>query len=64
MEYIQGPTLRSVIDRHSELGRPIAPTMVAYIGSRLCRALDFAHNSVGPDGRRLDSCTATCRRAT
>lgn len=54
MEYIQGPTLRSVIDRHNELGRPIAATMVAYIGSRLCRALDFAHNAVGPDGRRLD----------
>src|ERR1041385_4650903 len=23
MEYIQGPSLRSVIDRHSEVGRPI-----------------------------------------
>jgi len=54
MEYIQGPTLRSVIDRHNELGRPIPATMVAYVGSRLCRALDFAHNAVGPDGRRLD----------
>ncbi len=54
MEFIQGPTLRSVIDRHNELGRPIPATMVAYIGSRLCRALDFAHNAVGPDGRRLD----------
>lgn len=54
MEYIQGPTLRSVIDRHNELGRPIPATMVAYIGSRLCRALDFAHNAVGPDGNRLD----------
>ncbi|HET7630920.1 MAG TPA: serine/threonine-protein kinase [Gemmatimonadaceae bacterium] len=54
MEYIQGPTLRSVVDRHNELGRPIAATMVAYIGSRLCRALDFAHNAVGPDGKRLD----------
>ena len=54
MEFIQGPTLRSVVDRHNELGRPLAATMVAYIGSRLCRALDFAHNAVGPDGRRLD----------
>jgi eukaryotic-like serine/threonine-protein kinase len=54
MEYIQGPTLRSVIDRHNELGRPIPATLVAYIGSRLCRALDFAHNFIGPDGRSLD----------
>ena len=52
--YIQGPTLRSVIDRHNELGRPIPATLVAYVGSRLCRALDFAHNFVGPDGRPLD----------
>jgi serine/threonine protein kinase len=54
MEYIQGPSLRSVIDRHSEVGRPIPATLVAYIGSRLCRALDFAHNFIGPDGRSLD----------
>ena len=30
------------------------PTLAAYIVSRVCRALDYAHNFVGPDGRRLD----------
>jgi serine/threonine-protein kinase len=54
MEYIQGPTLRSVIDRHNDIGRPIPATLVAYIGSRLCRALDFAHNFTAPDGQQLD----------
>jgi serine/threonine protein kinase len=54
MEYIQGPTLRSVIDRHRELRRPIPMNLAAYIVSRVCRALDFAHNFVAPTGRRLD----------
>ena len=54
MEFIRGPTLRSVIDRHRELGESIPPTLAAYAASRVCRALDFAHNFVAPDGRRLD----------
>jgi serine/threonine-protein kinase len=54
MEYIQGPTLRSVIDRHYELGSPIPATLAAYICSRVARALDFAHNFVSPAGQRLD----------
>ncbi len=54
MEYIQGPTLRAMIDRHHELRQPIAVTMAAYIASRVCRALDFAHNFIDPDGQRLD----------
>jgi eukaryotic-like serine/threonine-protein kinase len=54
MEFIQGPTLRSVIDRHWELGQRIPTHLAAYVASRVCRALDFAHNFVGPDKRRLD----------
>jgi serine/threonine protein kinase len=55
MEFIQGPTLRSVIDRHYELGTPVSQTLAAYICSRVARALDFAHNFVSPSTRtRLD----------
>jgi len=54
MEYIQGPTVRAIIDRHRELKRPVPMATAAYIASRVCRALDFAHNFVGPDGKRLD----------
>jgi eukaryotic-like serine/threonine-protein kinase len=54
MEFIPGPTLRSIIDRHREVGRAMPQTLAAYIASRVCRALDFAHNFVGPDGHRLD----------
>ena len=54
MEFIQGPTLRSIIDRHAELGAPIPQPIAAYIVSRVCRALDFAHNFIDTTGRRLD----------
>ena len=54
MEFIKGPTVRMVIERHRELGEPIPFVIAAYIASRVCRALDFAHNFVSPDGHRLD----------
>jgi serine/threonine protein kinase len=43
-----------VIERHRELGEPIPYVVAAYVASRVCRALDFAHNFVSPDGHRLD----------
>jgi serine/threonine-protein kinase len=54
MEFIQGPTLRAVINRHRELGQTIPPALAAYVVSRVCRALDFAHNFIAPNGKRLD----------
>ena len=54
MEFIQGPTLRAIIDRHREIGTPMPATLAAYVASRVCRALDFAHNFVDQRGRRLD----------
>ena len=54
MEFIQGPTLRSIIDRHRELAAPMPRPLAAYAVSRVARALDFAHNAVGPDGNRID----------
>jgi eukaryotic-like serine/threonine-protein kinase len=54
MEYIQGPTMRQLIDRHRAVGRALPAPLAAYIASRVCRALDFAHKFVAPDGQRLD----------
>ncbi|HKG95016.1 MAG TPA: serine/threonine-protein kinase [Gemmatimonadaceae bacterium] len=54
MEFIQGTTLRAIIDRHRELGKPMPRALAAYVASRVCRALDFAHNAIGADGRRLE----------
>ena len=54
MEFIQGPTLRALIDGHREIGSAIPRSLAAYIASRVCRALDFAHHVMDSTGRRLD----------
>jgi serine/threonine-protein kinase len=36
------------------MGEPMPQPLAAYVASRVCRALDFAHNFVAADGRRLD----------
>jgi serine/threonine protein kinase len=54
MEFIKGVTLRALIDRHRQMGTPMSPPLAAYVASRVCRALDFAHNFVDSRGRRLD----------
>ena len=54
MEFIKGVTLRALIDRHRAIGSPMNPALGAYIASRVCRALDFAHNFIDRTGRRLD----------
>jgi serine/threonine-protein kinase len=53
MEYIRGVTVRALIDRHRALDEPVPPGIAAYIVSRVCRALDFAHNFVDDLGKRL-----------
>ncbi len=54
MEFIKGITLRTLINTHRMLRRPLPGDIAAYCASRVCRALDFAHHFVGEDGRRLD----------
>ena len=54
MEYIKGPTVRAIIERHCVLETPVPLPISAYLASRVCRALDFAHNFVSPEGDRLD----------
>ncbi len=53
MEYIRGVTLRSLIDHHRAIGEQMPATLAAYIVSRVCRALDYAHNFVDDSGNRL-----------
>lgn len=54
MEFIKGVTLRALINRHRQMATPMSPPLAAYIASRVCRALDFAHNFVDRTARRLD----------
>ncbi len=53
MEYIRGVTLRSLIDHHRAINEAMPPPLAAYIVSRVCRALDYAHNFVDDSGARL-----------
>jgi serine/threonine protein kinase len=53
MEYVRGVTLRALIDHHRAIGEPLPATLAAYIVSRVCRALDYAHNFVDDSGHRL-----------
>jgi len=53
MEYIRGVTLRALIDHHRAIGEPMPAPLAAYIVSRVCRALDYAHNFVDDSGNRL-----------
>lgn len=53
MEYVRGVTLRRLIDHHRAMGEPMPPPLAAYIISRVCRALDYAHNFVDASGERL-----------
>jgi serine/threonine protein kinase len=53
MEYIRGVTLRALIDHHRAIGESMPAPLAAYIVSRVCRALDYAHNFVDDSGNRL-----------
>ena len=54
MEFINGLTLRTLINTHRSRRIPLPPDIAAYCASRICRALDFAHHFVGDDGSHLD----------
>lgn len=54
MELINGVSLNEFIDRHRERGIPIPQEMVAFISSRVCRALDYAHKRRDRNGKPLN----------
>ena len=53
MEYIDGVDLTQFLMRHEEQGRNIPIDICAFIISRICRGLEYAHAKTGPDGARL-----------
>lgn len=54
MEMIKGVTLRTLINTHRKRRIPLPPDIAAYCASRVCRALDFAHQYVNEAGERLE----------
>jgi serine/threonine protein kinase len=53
LEFIDGVTLGDFLKRHEELGRKIPAELAAFIVSRMCRALEYAHTKLGADGTPL-----------
>jgi len=53
MEYVEGVNLRQFIERHRETDQRIPTELAAYIASRICRGLEYAHKKRGPDGQLL-----------
>ncbi len=53
MEYVDGVDLRKILREEMKQRRAIPPRFVAYIGSRLCAGLDYAHSCIGIDGKPI-----------
>lgn len=54
MEYVPGPALSRMIRDLKKLNRFLSPQVVAYVGSRVASALDYAWSRAGtPDGKVL-----------
>lgn len=53
MEYVSGVNLEQFLERHAELKRPLPIDLAAFIVSRVCRGLAYAHAKRGDEGRLL-----------
>ncbi|MCB9677822.1 MAG: serine/threonine protein kinase [Alphaproteobacteria bacterium] len=54
MEFVDGPTLRDVLDRHRRSGQPLDAGLVALIGADVAEGLHFAHRIArDSDGKPL-----------
>ena len=53
MEFVSGVNLEQFLDRHAELKRPLPVDLAAFIISRVCRGLSYAHAKRDPEGRLL-----------
>ena len=53
MEYVTGVTLDHFLERHTTLRRPVPVDLAAFIVSRVCRGLAYAHAQRDREGRLL-----------
>ena len=54
MEHVHGCDLVQLLNLDSVLGRGLSPGLALYIMSEVCRGLDYAHTSIGPNGQPLN----------
>ena len=53
MEYVSGVTLHQYLERHYESEKPLPIELGAFIASRVCRGLEYAHRKHGREGQHL-----------
>jgi eukaryotic-like serine/threonine-protein kinase len=53
LEYVEGINLEQFLRAHLSSGWPLPVELGAFIASRVCRGLEYAHRRRGPDGREL-----------
>jgi len=53
IEFIDGVTLEDLVLRHGELARALPPELCAFMVSRTCRALEYAHTKTDKQGNLL-----------
>jgi serine/threonine protein kinase len=53
MEYVDGITLDDFLQRHTQTAQAIPVDLAAFIVSRICRGLSYAHQKCDQDGRPL-----------
>ncbi|MBI3099066.1 MAG: serine/threonine protein kinase [Planctomycetes bacterium] len=53
MEYIDGVNLQEFLNRHMELGLKMPVDIAAFVISRVCRALEYAHKKADRNGNLL-----------
>jgi serine/threonine protein kinase len=54
LEYVEGPSLSRILRALRAANRRISPTIAAYIGREICRALDCVHRLEDDKGARLE----------
>ncbi len=53
MEFVRGVNLEQFLDKHAEMKRTLAVDLAAFIVSRVCRGLAYAHAKRDSEGRLL-----------
>ena len=53
MEYINGVNLKEFMEQHQKQGKKVPVDLAAFIVSRVCRGLEYAHNKKDRRGRPL-----------
>lgn len=53
LEYVHGVNLEEFLERHEEIGKRLPVELAAFIVSRVCLGLDYAHNKTDKTGNLL-----------